>query len=1106
MSSLSPPCPDGIGTDLCRALMSCAVVCCAVGCGSPAPGGSLVPRFELLSDSVAIGGFVNALTYTEEVNPYTFKSFFNGGGVGVGDLDGDERSDVVLTGNSRDNGVFLNEGAWDFREAATEMGLAGRDAWTTGVTLADVDGDGRLDVYLCKSGPPTATNRRNELRLARPDGTYEDVAAAAGVDDLGLSVHAAFLDYDRDGDLDLYLLNNSLRPVGGNDLRPGARETPDAEGANKLYRNLLAETDTLRFEDVSAEAGIYTSEIGFGLGVSVGDVNGDLWPDLYVSNDFFERDYLYVNRGDGRFAERLTELVPETAMGAMGADMADLDGDGLPEIFVTEMLPRDARRYRSKAQFEDYNRRRLAERNGYHRQYSRNVLLANDGGTGFADVGRLAGVEATDWSWGALLVDLDNDGRRDVFVANGIYKDLLDQDYLKFAADPGSVRDYIADGGDVVRRLIDSMPSEPLGNYAFRNTGGLRFEDVSTAWGLDVPSFSNGAAVGDLDGDGDLDLVVNQLNGPALVYRNRSREDHPATSHYLRVTLSDTLSRANRAAWGSRVTLYAGGVAAVDYLAPVRGFMSCAEPVLHFGLGTVTRYDSLAVEWSSGGVTRVVGGEADRVVTVVRTAVTPPVAPATADTLAGAWTPLPWRHAEDDYTDLDRYGLLPESVSAEGPALAVNVSADTTTVFLGGAAGQPSALLERVGAGPWVRLAGTTLLADAGDEDVAAAWGDLDGDGLADLVVAPGGDGGERGVDRLSPRVYFRRADRGLRRDPLALAAASTDIALGAVALADFDEDGDLDVFCGAHFGQGRYGEPVPSYLMANDGSGGFTLVRSPLLDTLDRVRASAVVEADGDPGPELAVAQDYGPVTILDFGSNLEVRPFASGPRGLWRALAAADLDGDGIDELLAGNHGLNSRLRASAAAPLRLYVADLGDDGVVDQFVAGEIDGTDVVIAQRGALVARVPALRKRFPRYGTYAETDAAAILAGAPVYRELAATELRSGVLAVGRAGGLSFRALPSRAQRTVIRAIAEVPSTEPGEVAFLLAGNFDYVRPEIGGQLGGDGVLIRIRDGGAAIEATRALPPLRGQVRALSAAGGSVIAARNSGAAQMIALP
>ena len=442
--------------------------------------------FRLLSSDQTGIDFVNQLDYTEQLNTYTYKNFYSGGGVGLGDINNDGLIDIFFSGNLVPSKLYLNKGNLKFEDISASSGLHLEGVWTTGVSIADINGDGLLDIYLCKSGPPGGKRRHNELFINNGDLTFTEKSQEYGLAFEGLSTHAAFFDYDKDGDLDCYLLNNSFRSVGGYDLRMGQRDIPDPLGGNKLLEN-----NNGVFKDVSQQSGIYTSAIGFGLGVTIGDLNKDGWPDMYVSNDFFEKDYLYINNRNGTFRESLEDYMQEISLGSMGADMADIDNDALPEIFVTEMLPETDDRLKTTAQFESWDKYNLNLKSGYFRQFSRNVLQLNNGNGTFSDVSRLAGVHATDWSWGALIFDMDNDGLKDIFVANGIYKELLNQDYINFASNPELLENIRRKKRGIILQLIDSIPSTPLANYSFQNNGDLSFVNTSNAWGLGQPTYSN---------------------------------------------------------------------------------------------------------------------------------------------------------------------------------------------------------------------------------------------------------------------------------------------------------------------------------------------------------------------------------------------------------------------------------------------------------------------------------------------------------------------------------------------------------------------------------------------------------------------------------------
>ncbi|MBV6653490.1 MAG: VCBS repeat-containing protein, partial [Mameliella sp.] len=473
-------------------------------------------RFTALGSEVTGVQFSNDLNYTEEYNPYTYRNFYNGGGVAVGDINNDGLLDLYFAGNLVPNQLYLNKGELRFEDITEQSGVPCEAVWTSGVNFVDINGDGWLDIYVCKAGKPGGPKRHNELFINQKDLTFKEESEAYGLDFTGLSIQSAFFDYDLDGDLDCYLLNNSLRSVGGFDMQEGLREEYDPEG-NKLLENRNGV-----FVDVTQEAGIYASRIGYGLGITLADFNQDGWPDIFLSNDFFEKDYLYFNNQDGTFSEKADSSFLSLSMGSMGADACDLDNDLLSEIFVTEMLPQRADRKRTKTAYEEWDKYQLSVKKGYHHQFARNVLHKNLNGKEFAELGRLAGVESTDWSWSALIQDYDGDGWRDIFVSNGIRSDLLDKDYLNYMANETHVRAMIDQDEKVLKKLIDIMPSMPVRNALFRNEGDMQFSYQSENWGFETPTFSNGSAYGDLDNDGDLDLVVNNIDQPATIYRNNT--------------------------------------------------------------------------------------------------------------------------------------------------------------------------------------------------------------------------------------------------------------------------------------------------------------------------------------------------------------------------------------------------------------------------------------------------------------------------------------------------------------------------------------------------------------------------------------------------------
>jgi len=557
--------------------------------------------------------FENRVDFTPETNVFTYRNFYNGGGVAAGDLNGDGLPEVMLTSSQHGNKLYLNKGHFQFQDITDEAGVGGKGLWATGVTFADVNGDGLLDIYVCYAGNIPGKRRANELYINQgldKNGvpTFKEEAEQYGLADEGPSTQATFFDYDRDGYLDMFLVNNSYRPANSFGIR-NIRNVRDKLGGQKLFHN----DGNGHFTDVSAKAGIYGSEIAFGLGVVVSDVNRDGWPDIYVSNDFFERDYLYINNHDGTFDERLDREMPYLSYFSMGLDIADINNDGWPDIYTTDMLPADEYRLRTTSSFEGWEAYKAKVKNGFHYQLMRNMLQLNNGNGTFSDIGQMAGVARTDWSWSALLTDFDLDGNKDIYVTNGIAKDVTSQDYVAFLANQQTM--LAATKGKKVdfKSLTDAMTSTRLEHYAFHNNGDLTFSDVTASWGLDKPSFGNGAVYADLDGDGAPDLIVNNTNDEAFVYRNNARS-LDKDNHYLQVKLDG--EGHNRFAVGSKVTLRNGKATFFQELSPVRGFQSSVDYILTFGLGKIDTVQSVTVDWPDGRVSDVKNVAANKRITV----------------------------------------------------------------------------------------------------------------------------------------------------------------------------------------------------------------------------------------------------------------------------------------------------------------------------------------------------------------------------------------------------------------------------------------------------------------------------------------------------------
>lgn len=1054
--------------------------------------GKHLPLF-VLTDSQKTGiNFINHLHFDESFNIYTYRNFYNGGGVAIADINNDSLMDIYFTSNMDKNRLFLNKGNWIFEDITEQAGVGGTRSWSTGVSIADINNDGLVDIYVCNSGDVKGDNKQNELFINQGNLTFKEQAAEYGLDDRGFSTHAAFFDYDHDGDLDMYLLNNSYRSIGSFNLKFNERLIRDSLGGDKLYRN-----DGKHFKDVSVEAGIYGSIIGFGLGVTVGDVDNDGWQDIYVSNDFFERDYLYINQRDGTFKEVLTTQMDAISAASMGAAMGDIDNDLFQDIFVTEMLPHDNRRLKTKTTFEDWDTYQYKLDNDYYHQFTRNVLQRNNGNGTFSEIGRMSGVEATDWSWGALIVDFDLDGYKDLFVANGIYQDLTDQDYLNFIAND-SIKSLVTQTGKSdFEKLVSYIPSESLRNYLFKNNGDWTFADVSEQNGINTKSFSNGSAYGDLDNDGDLDLVVNNVNMPAYVYQNGTIQQ-PDAPGYLRFII-----RGNETcnAIGTKIICYSGDEKQMLELMPNTGFQSTMDNRLFFGFNEAQMVDSVKVFFYNGQQIKLNQVQVNQNILIdIASAsdTSEPVSPP---------KPIPYavknkedsklfKHQENNFCDFDRDRMIYHMKSTEGPALASgDANGDGLTDFyIGGAKDQAGALYIQNKNGTFVLKMNTIFESDKGCEDIDAEFFDADGDGDLDLYVASGGNEFSNISMDLSDRLYINKGDGTLLKSPQNLPTFKNE-STGCVSAGDVDGDGDIDLFVGIRLEPKFYGMPMNGYLLINDGKGNFsdqTKDRAPELNKLGLITDAQWVDLDLDNDLDLVVIGEWMPVTIFiqEQGRwNNRSSSWGLQVNGYFQALLVTDINKDKYPDIVVGNLGLNSRFHASYQYPLQLYINDFDQNGTVEQIYTmseGEIKYPFIL---KHDLVAQIPSLKKQILRYDEFAQRSIEDLFDPLQFSKSIELNIHRLDHFVAINKEGKKFNliSLPKPAQTSIVYSMVDYDFDQDGHPDLLIGGNLYEVKPEVGRYDASHGTLLKGHGDGTftVIENRVSGLNLSGQVRAMN---------------------
>lgn len=1014
--------------------------------------GVLAQGFEKLPARKTGVKFQNTLKEDRSSNILTYEYFYNGGGIAIGDINNDGLDDIFFTGNMSSNRLYLNEGDFKFKDITKSAGVGGRDAWTTGTSMVDIDGDGFLDIYVCYSGKGAPDERKNQLFINQKDGTFVEAAAKYGLADPANSIQALFFDFDLDGDLDMYLLNHNTQVINEIDF-DAKRMDRNPHAGDKLFRN-----DGEIFTDVSEEVGIKGNSMGFGLGVAVSDVSGNGYPDIYVSNDYIEPDYLYINNGDGTFTERLSDYLQHISYFSMGSDISDVNNDGLPDVFTLDMLPEDNKRQKLLYGPENYEQYALMVMEGFYHQNMRNMLHLNQGGGLFSEIGQLANISNTDWSWAAFFADFDNDGWKDLFVSNGYYRDYTNRDFLKYKGDYYFSKAREKEVADTLH-LVTSMSSTPVHDYVYKNLSGKEFIDKSEEWGFETPVFSNGAAYSDLDNDGNLDLVVNHLNETAGVFRNKG-SDGDGKANFLQLSLRG--AGKNTSGIGANVTLYTKSGTQYIEQQPTRGFQSSVSHRLHFGLGSLDVVDSLHLVWPQGKEQWLKNIVPNQLLVLDENESFGNFDPMTADSqpvFSPIVSPIPYSHQEPGYNDFKRQPLLSHMLSPSGPVIAVGDVNNNgySDVFVGGAEGNPGKLYFQVSTGKFLESQGLDLSGDSTSSDSDALFFDANGDELPDLYIVSGGyHDFNRDSPELQDRLYLNEGGGKFKKS----GAALPDIAVsGSVVKAiDVDKDGDLDLFVGGRVVPGQYPKAPDSFLLVNDGQGNFedgTAEFFPELSRLGMVTDAQVMDLNGDGWEDLLIVGDWMPISVF---INLQGKGFENRTEdyfdrqlsGKWSALRAADFDGDGDLDLIAGNFGLNSQLKASDAEPLTLVYDDFDGNGSVDPILVHYIKGEPYPYMSRDELLDQMYGMRSKFTDYESFAEARLEDILSKRQLEKaeKLMINELRT-VYLENQNGSFKVHELPMEAQFAPVYAIGLLDHNEDGNLDFVLGGNQNTTRLRLG---------------------------------------------------------
>jgi enediyne biosynthesis protein E4 len=1014
----------------------------------PFIAGAQKPLFQLLSSKETGIKFSNNIDETENLNVLAYEYFYNGAGVAVGDVNNDGLEDIFFTANMKDNKLFLNLGGMKFKDITPKEMEGKKGGWKTGVTMADVNGDGLLDIYICYSGKVNDELRRNELFINQGNLEFEEQAKKYGLDDKSYSTQAAFFDYDNDGDLDMFLLNHSVKKIDNMEFARYRNEVDELAGA-KLYEN----KDNY-FTDVSKKAGLRQNPMTFGLGIAVSDINKDGWQDVYVTNDYNEPDYLYINQHNGTFAEQSKQSFRYLAQFSMGVDIADFNNDGLPDVMTLDMLPEDNRRQKLLQLQENYESFELMQSQGLNRQYMRNMLQLNNGDGTFSEIARLAGVSNTDWSWCPLLADFDNDGYKDLFVTNGYLRDYTNKDFLRYWGDY-KLKKAIDREPALLMDLVKAMPSTLLPNYIYSNNGDLTFSNKQKEWGLTTPAISSGAVYADLDNDGDFDLVVNNINENAFVYKNQGREIN--SSVYLAIRLKGKKGNSN--AVGTKLYLYSNGSMQYQEVNPNRGYLSCVSTVLNFGLGDNKKIDSLRIIWPDNTIQLLVNVNANQRLVVDQNDNDKPTSKSEPGKEKPIFTKaagiIDHKNEALKENDFKRQLLMLFMYSKTGPVMAKgDVNKDgLEDLFISGDRKNFGRVYVQQAAGKFNRVE-DVYIGDENSSSVAAAvFFDANGDGLDDLYVAMGGYAyWEPNTFSLQDELYINdgKGKLKLAKDMLPDVSASSK---SCVRPCDYDNDGDFDLFVGGRVIPGKYPIAPKSYLLVNNGKGQFTIATIPFAE-VGMVTDAQWLDLNSDGRKDLVLSGELMPLMVfinsntgfLDKTNEYFDRPES----GFWFSLAATDVDGDGKDDIIAGNLGLNSPLHVSDKEPAELIYTDFDGNGSVDPFLNFYVQGKSYPYVSRDELNEQIYPMRKKFSSYKNYADAAMSDIFSSEELAKatKLSAVETRT-LCFLNRNNKFIKKELPVQAQFSVVTKIVAGDHNRDGKTDLLLFGNHSDNRLKLG---------------------------------------------------------